>query len=94
MKLFTEFSSFFSDFFSYKLYNWKRLEYDDKKVDLNTFDKLFYVYNNGSFELTSLYNGESFIEELLNNSLSYNQLKNSNLIFKYNFIKIDFKSMV
>ena len=34
-------------------------------------------YNNGSFELTSLYNGESFIEELLNNSLSYYQLKNS-----------------
>ena len=56
----------------------KLYEYDDKKVDLNNFDKLSYVYNNGSFELTSLYNGESFIEELLNNSLSYNQLKNSN----------------
>jgi len=38
---------------------------------------LSYVYNNESFELTSLYNGESFVEELLNNSLSYNQLKNS-----------------
>ena len=53
-------------------------EYDDKKVDLNNFDKLSYVHNNGSFELTSLYNGGTFIEELLNNSLPYNQLKNSN----------------
>ena len=32
------------------------------------------------------------IEELLNNSLSYNQLKILILIFKYSFIKIDFKS--
>lgn len=56
----------------------KLYEYDDKKVDLNNFDKLAYVYNNGSFELTSLYNGGTFIEELLNNSLSYNQIKNSN----------------
>lgn len=53
-------------------------EYDNKKVDLNNFDKMSYVYNNSSFELTSLYNGGTFIEELLNNSLSYNQLKNSN----------------
>ena len=47
-------------------------------MDLNNFDKLSYVYNNGNFELTSLYNGGTFIEELLNNSLPYNQLKNSN----------------
>lgn len=56
----------------------KLYEYDEKKVDLNNFDKLSYVYNNGSFELISLYNGGTFIEELLNNFLSYNQLKNSN----------------
>lgn len=35
---------------------------------------------------------KTFIEELLNNSLSYNQLKILILIFKYSFIKIDFKS--
>ncbi len=52
-------------------------EYDDKKVDLNNFDRLSYNYNNSIFEITSLYNGETFIEELLNNSFSYNQLKNS-----------------
>lgn len=52
-------------------------EYDDKKVDLNNFDRLSYNYNNSSFEMTSLYNGGTFIEELLNNSFSYNQLKNS-----------------
>ena len=77
--MFTEFSSFFlADFFNYKLYNWKSREYDDKKVDLNTFDKMSYVYNNGSFELTSLYNRDSFIGELLNNYPSYNKFKNSN----------------
>ena len=38
-----------------------------------------YVYNNSNFEITSLYNGGRFIEELLNNYLSYNQLKISNL---------------
>ena len=52
-------------------------EYDDKKVDLNNFDRLSYNYNNSSFEITSLYNGGTFIEELLNNSFSYNQLRNS-----------------
>ena len=56
----------------------KLYEYDDKKVDLNNFDKLSYVFKNSSFEITSIYNRETFIEELLNNSLSYNQLKNSN----------------
>lgn len=54
-------------------------EYDNKKVDLNNFDKMSYVYNNSNFEITSLYNGGRFIEKLLNNYLSYNQLKISNL---------------
>ena len=57
-------------------------EYDDKKVDLNNFDRLSYNYNNSSFEITSLYNGGTFIEELLNNSFSYNQLKNSSFDIK------------
>ena len=45
---------------------------------LDNFDNPSYVYNNANFELTSLYNGWTFIEGLLNNSLPYNQLKNSN----------------
>lgn len=65
----------------------KLYEYDDKKVDLNNFNKLSYMYNNGSFEITSLYNGGTFIEELLNNSLSYNQLKNSNFDIRIQFYK-------
>ena len=45
----------------------KLYEYDDRKVNLNKFDKLSYVYN-----LTSLYNGGEFIEKLFNNYFSYN----------------------
>ena len=57
----------------------KLYEYDDKKVDLINFNKLSYSCNNNNFEIISLYNGGTFIEKLLNNSLSYNQLKNYNL---------------
>lgn len=53
-------------------------EYDDRKVDLNNFDKMSYSCSSSNFEITALYNGGTFIEELLNNSLSYNQLKNTN----------------
>lgn len=50
-------------------------DYEKEKVDVNNFDNISYSYNNNSFEMTSLYNGGLFLEELLNNSLSLKQQK-------------------
>lgn len=38
----------------------KLYEYDDRKVNLNKFDKLSYIYN-----LTSLYNGGNLLKNFL-----------------------------
>lgn len=52
-------------------------EYEDRKLDLNSFEKMSYSYNNSNFEMNTLYNGGLFLEELLNNTCSLKQLKNS-----------------
>lgn len=49
--------------------------YEKEKVDIHNFDNITYSYNNNNFEMTSLYNGGLFLEELLNNSLSLKQQK-------------------
>lgn len=52
-------------------------EYEDRKLDLNSFEKMSYSYNNSNFEMNTLYNGGLFLEELLNNTCSLKQLKDS-----------------
>ena len=62
--------------------NGKLNEYESPKIDLNSFNKAFYRYDDSCFEIVSLYENGNFIEDLLNNSVSYNQLKKSNFYIK------------
>lgn len=55
--------------------NGKLNEYESKKIDLNSFNKAFYRYDDSCFEIVSLYENGNFIEDLLNDSVSYNQIK-------------------
>lgn len=43
----------------------QHLKVPQTKEDLNNFDKMSYVYNNSSFEITSLYNGEYLLRNFL-----------------------------
>lgn len=43
----------------------QHLKVPQTKEDLNNFDKMSYVYNNSSFEITSLYNGEHLLRNFL-----------------------------
>lgn len=43
----------------------QHLKVPQTKEDLNNFGKMSYVYNNSSFEITSLYNGEYLLRNFL-----------------------------
>lgn len=51
-------------------------ELDKYKQNVQSFDDISFKIGNKNYELCSLYNGELFMEELLNNAISYKQLQN------------------
>ena len=49
-------------------------EYDNLKLNLSTFKKMSYLYDTNKFEINTLYDKGIFLETLLNNDCSLNQL--------------------
>ena len=64
-----------NDFLINKLSEENRIdEYEKLKLNLSTFKKMSYLYDTNKFEINTLYDKGIFLETLLNNDCSLNQL--------------------